>query len=217
VLLGGSADPGQSTDLVAAAFPVADFEVQTVATRLEFTADSDSTAQHTDSAALEVRLTDAGGTPLDGQPVDISFGPESHRATTDATGTARVVVQIDELPGDVPVSASFAGAPPLAPSSAAATFTVVHEDSNLAVSASGIGVNRIIRAHLTDADDAASGLAARAVTLHVEGAAPATTRTDTDGRASFTAPPGARGGSRTFVVRFDGDAGFLPSEGQAAA
>ena len=213
VLLGGSTDPGATrTDLAAAAFPVSGFAVQPVATDLRFTDASATTGQHTDAATLQVALTEGQGTPVPGASVDLSFGGDSYSAVTDANGVATVEVTLDDLPGPVAADVSFAGDDLRLPSSASTTFTITREDSHLDISVTGKGAGRTITASLTDADDPNSPISGRTLTFFANGVEVGQAVTGSDGKASIAAPPGSRGGSNTYGVRFDGDAAFLGSE-----
>jgi hypothetical protein len=159
-----------------------------------------------------VALTEGQGTPVPGASVDLSFGGDSYSAVTDASGVATVEVTLDDLPGPVAADVSFAGDDLRLPSSASTTFTITREDSHLDISVTGKGSGRTITASLTDADDPSSPISGRALTFFANGVEVGQAVTGSDGTASIAAPPGSRGGSNTYGVRFDGDAAFLGSE-----
>jgi hypothetical protein len=119
---------------------------------------------------------------------------------------------LDDLPGPVAADVSFAGDDLRLPSSASTTFTITREDSHLDISITGKGSGRTITASLTDADDPNSPISGRTLTFFANGVEVGQAVTGSDGTASIAAPPGSRGGSNTYGVRFDGDAAFLGSE-----
>lgn len=215
VLVGGSVDLERHTDMAAAAYRIEDFDVAAVPTQLRVDGSSARDGQHTDEVTVAFALSDADGHPVEGRSVAIDVAGEVTTAVTDADGVARRALRLSQPPGVLEVVAAFAGDGPLQPSSASLALEVLPEDSTMAVSVTGNGIRRSIEARLADGDDPSFGLADREVSLVVDGVERERARTDPEGRARFHAPPGTRGGSRTFEVRFGGDGLFLPSSGSA--
>lgn len=86
--------------------------------------------------------------------------------------------------------------------------------SNLTLSVSGVGVNRVLTAELTDTDSAP--ISGRTITFYGDGDVLGSAETDEAGVA--TLPVGAgkfRGGSRTFTAEFAGDDAYEASSAQA--
>ncbi|MFL6115892.1 MAG: choice-of-anchor P family protein [Catenulispora sp.] len=86
-----------------------------------------------DPSSIAFTLTDLNnGTPIAGQPVTMQLDSQGAcTATTNGSGVASCPVTPNEPAGPVPVSASFAGATGLLPSTGSGTFTVTREETTL--------------------------------------------------------------------------------------
>lgn len=188
-------------------------------TSLAFTDRSERSAQYTDSAYFEARLTDDSGAPLASRQVTFTLGEgssaRSFSSTTDENGVAGVTTAIEERPGTHPLTAAYQGDGSYSSSEATTTFTVLKEDTQMTLEVAGNGSNRTITARLTDADSG-TGVANRTVDFYEDGQHLGSAATDADGVAVLDAPPGSRGGKRTFEARFAGDDFFEGSQASAS-
>ncbi|MDQ1680307.1 MAG: hypothetical protein QOI42_1166, partial [Frankiaceae bacterium] len=90
----------------------------------------DLTADYHDPAALTATLTDTlTGTPLTGKSVSFTLGTQTAGATTAAGGIASTSVVVDQAPGPVLVSSTFAGDATYLSSFDAKTFTITREET----------------------------------------------------------------------------------------
>lgn len=180
-------------------------------TALEFTEASDDSAQYSDTAYLEARLTDVDGAALGGEEVSFSLGSSSASAVTDENGIAAVRVPLSQAPGEYDLSVSFAGREgELSPAIAASNFTITKEDSTTSLVVAGRGSKRTLSATLRDADSG-SPIDGAAVVFTANGVEIGRVTTNENGVASMDAPPGYRGGDITFVSTFDGNSFFIGS------
>lgn len=183
-------------------------EPEEVATALAFTDASDDSAQYSDTATLQARLTDAAGAPLVGKQLNFSLGSQSASAVTDGGGLATVSVPVSDAPGDHHASVNFAGQEgALSPSIASVPFEIRKEDSALDLVVQGNAGHRTLSATLSDADSAA-GVAGRTITFSSKGAELGQATTNEAGVATFNAPPGG-GRKATYQANFAGDSLYL--------
>ena len=186
---------------------------QQEATLLQFTGDSDRSAQYSDTAKLEASLATVSGAPIEGATVHFELaGADSTRsldAVTGPDGLASVTFDVTETPGDYRLTASYAGSDTLTPAIDGVDFRVARDDSALSLTTVGRGANRILNATLFDSDSGL-GLAAREVSFFSDGKLIGTVTTDDAGSASIAAPPSA-GKRAVFEASFSGDTFYLPS------
>jgi serine protease len=168
------------------------------------------TVQRTDGLPVAVSLVDAAGDPVAGASVDLTLAAgdvlRTTTVTTDAAGRASAALPVDLEPGTVELSATYAGSATTTPSGAHQAVDVLREDTVTAVTVSG---KDVVTATLADADTASNRVAGVTVVLVDDkgGETPATT--DAQGQATW-APQGAAK-SKTYEVRFAGDARWAPS------
>jgi hypothetical protein len=95
------------------------------------------------------------GSPLAGQPVTFSLGPQQRRALTDSDGHATVDLPIYAKPGEVSVRAAYGGDRVYAASSAEYAFTVHRQATTItldpAQAEGAAGEPALVTASLTDA------------------------------------------------------------------
>ncbi|MFP5351185.1 MAG: S8 family serine peptidase [Actinomycetota bacterium] len=189
------------------------------ATTLSFTDNSSESGQYTDTASLEALLTATDtGAPIEGAEVVFeitgSSGTRSLSAVTDAAGVARSDVQILEQPGQYVLTARYAGDEENHAGSADSMgFVVDREDSSTAVSLNGTSKAPTVVATLTDADDAATGLAGRTVEFFVDGRSLGTAVTNGSGVASLDVPKKDAKKADVYSAVFAGDTYFVGSSG----
>jgi hypothetical protein len=180
-----------------------------LATAVDFTDDSARSAQYSDVAAIEARLTEASGAPLSGQDLSFTLGSSSATAVTDESGIARVELPVTETPGDRTVSVAFAGRDAeLMPALASASFSVERDDSSTTLTSSG--GKRPLTAALVDADSFAP-LGGRTIQFTANGEGVGSAVTNEDGVASMEAPKRYRGKGVVFTATFAADGFYLQS------
>jgi poly(3-hydroxybutyrate) depolymerase len=186
-------------------------EPQETVTNVEFTDDSDTSAQYSDTATLQARLTGAEGAPLADETLSFTLGSSSASATTGAGGIATARIPVSEAPGETSAGVAFAGrSGELTPSVASADFTVEREDSATDLVVTGKGSKRRLTATLSDADSG-SPVSGAPIRFTADGTAIGMKETDASGVATISVPPGYRGGGIAFTATFEGDAFFLGS------
>jgi len=197
-------DPSPTATATATADPVR-------ATTLELTAAP--VVQRTDVLSVGLRLTDEDGAPVAGAPVSVAFGlgdaAQTHTVTTGPDGRAATSFPADLEPGEVLLSASYAGSATTRPSGARQPVQVLREDTSLALSRAEVGGKDQVVATLTDADSPASGVAGVTLVLVDAKGGRVTATTDAAGRATWTLQSSSRG--KAVEVRFDGDSRWEPS------
>jgi hypothetical protein len=157
--------------------------VVTRATDLAFTDASDDSAQYSDTATLEARLTGPEDDALAGETVTFSLGDATASAVTDAAGVASATLPVTEAPGESSATVSFGGREgELDPSLATTPFLVTEDDSTVALTSTDQGNRTQAEATLTDADSGA-GLAGRTIHFFLDGNEVATAVTDAAGHA----------------------------------
>ena len=178
----------------------------------------DTTATHSQSAHLSGVLT-AFGNPLANKTVTLTLGSgsaaQSCTATTDASGAAACTISsVNQTPGSVPVTASFAGDTYYLASSAASTVAVSPPPpipTNLAVSAAtgNYSVATSVTGVLTNANTE-SPIANEPVVLTLNGTESCTGVTDASGTATCSLTPGEAQGSYPLTGFFAGDSAVSP-------
>ncbi len=182
-------------------------------------------------ASFTARLTDSGGNPLAGMRMVFSLGDQELWATTDAQGTAKVVLSLLSQPGNYDLKASFPGSSGLAPSFATTQFSLSRQGTSLGIAPKTVyvkpGADTKIVATL--ADSAGNLMFERTVFFVVVGPADyaAPVITDANGRAALgPVPLGA--GVYTVTAYFNGaiplpggtvnvdDGDYLPSSTEGA-
>lgn len=181
-------------------------------TALLFTAASDSEAQFSDPAVVEVRLTDRQGGVRDVHVLLRVAGPNGVRrwdVRTDPAGAARLDFELDLAPGEYEVKATFAGTRSHAAASAKDVFRVLKEDTVLRLERSGRRGQQLI-ATLADSDSTTTSFLDRSVIrLSARKTLIATLRTDRNGQATTVIPQRYRKG--TIKAIFSGDRFFKRS------
>jgi hypothetical protein len=185
-----------------------------VGTVVDFTDASDRSAQYSDTAALEARLTEASGAPLAGQELSFTLGSSSATALTDATGIARVELPVGETPGDRTVSVRFAGRDgELAPAVASTPFRVERDDSTTTLTA--WGGKSPVTATLVD-EDSSAPLAGRTIVFRADGEVIGSAVTDESGVASVETPKKHQHKGVVFTATFGGDGLYAESSDSSA-
>jgi hypothetical protein len=186
---------------------------QQEATTLQFTPDSDRSAQYSDAATLETSLSTVSGTPVEGAAVRFELvGADSSRtldAVTGPDGLAAVTFDVTETPGEYRLTATYSGSDTLTAATSGMDLAIVRDDSALALTSAGRGANRTLSAALYDSDSAV-GLAGREVSFFADGKLVGTAVTDDAGKATIAAPP-ASGKKAAFEASFAGDELYRPS------
>jgi hypothetical protein len=187
-------------------------------TGLALASSNPSQGQVTDPVTVAATLTDSDGDPLAGREVAFSIGGASASATTGADGVASTALTLVGPAGSSTLTASFAGAGEFGESSASAPFSVLHENTTLALGAPSTSRGTTtVRATLREADGAAlaGGTVELLAIVPAKGRNPATTvslgsaQTGADGAAAFTVPSKYK--SNRLRAVFDGDSSFLGS------
>jgi hypothetical protein len=138
------------------------------ATELALDPTNPTEGQVTDPVTVGATLLDTDGAPVAGATVVFQIGSASASGTTDASGHATATVTLAVPAGATTVDASFAGSALHGPSADSAPFTVLKEDTVLAL-ADAVAVKSgpaIAVATLTEADGAP--LVGRTVSFYVE-------------------------------------------------
>lgn len=189
-------------------------------TKIEFTSASGGRGQYSDEARFEVVLTTEDGQPLAGHEINFELAgadPRTFSAVTDDTGLATRTVTLDSAPGAYELSASFAGFEgELQPASASTAFSIEQEDTDLALSVTGRGAQRVLTATLTDRDSGA-GIAGREVEFWADDTSICVVATDDAGLARCSVPAGYAGGRHDYSAVFAGDSYYLSSSASTAS
>lgn len=194
--------------------------VEPITTSLRLTDRSRDSGQYTDDTLFEARLVELDGPAVAGVPVTFELtgehGTRTFTATTDADGIAAVSPQLTERPGTYQVTARYAGSGAYDPSADTTAFIIEREDTIVELSVEGKGTNRALTARLSDSDSD-GGIAGATIDFYADGELIGTVVTDEAGRAILKAPPGHRGGKRSFEARFGGDDYYLTSSDRREA
>lgn len=187
-------------------------------TEVSFTEGSATSGQFSDETLFEARLTDSQGDPIENESLTFTLAGEGSTrdfdATTDGDGIASVTPSLEEKPGPHQLTVRYEGDEERAGSADTMAFTVEKEDTDTELTVEGRGGNMTLRAHLSDLDSPADGIAARTIDFFSDGEAIGSAQTGSDGVAEAPVPPGHRGANRTYEAVFAGDGFFLPSSGE---
>lgn len=185
------------------------------ATTLTFSDTNVSSGYHSDKVPVELTLTTQDGAPVANAPVRIDLTTaggvlESHEVTTNDSGKALAMFDLDEAPGEYGLVATFGGSELHLSSVATWSFLIRKELTTMIVGVSGFGGNRVVTARLTDNDGLP--LAGRPITFWADGTKLGEpVETNEHGIAKMTPPPAYQQGSHTFNAVFDGDTTHEPS------
>lgn len=213
VFLAGSTRTNTGYDHRAASFSLDGFALPKIPTDLVFTAESAVAGQFTDSATLEVKLTDDTDTPLGNRPVTLSLAGQDISTTTSSSGRATATFSLDEAPGTYTATASFSPDDSYLGSTVSRDFEITPEDASLefdAASATGGQYTDHTTLAATLTDDAGNALQGREVTISLGGRDVATT-TGADGAARADFILDSSPGSYEATASFGGDSFYLPA------
>ena len=173
------------------------------------------TADYHDPAQLSAVLTDTiSGAPLAARTVAFALGSQSASASTSATGTASASIFVNQAPGPVGLTASFAGDATYQPTSVAKTFTITREQTTTTYTGPQVilqgGSGVTLRARLLEDGTTAPVPFGQTITLSLGGQS-CTGTTDASGVASCTLTFTGALGPQPLAARFAGDTYYLPS------
>ena len=177
----------------------------TIATEVVFTATSAHQTYFSDVTTLEAKLTDGESLQIGGATLYFDLGPdiEPLEAVTNEDGIAAVQTPASLAPGTYEVTVRYEGSERYEAASGTSELVVEREITEMVLSVGGTGSNRTVVASLTEDDGPV--LAARSVTLYVDGNEIDSQITDNDGVVRFNIPARYKGGKHTFEARWDGD------------
>lgn len=90
----------------------------------------DLTGDYHDPASLSATLTDKlSGNPLPGKTVVFDLGTQTQSGTTDGSGVATATITVNQIPGAVPLNATFFGDATYFPSIDKETFVITREET----------------------------------------------------------------------------------------
>lgn len=184
-------------------------------TSVSFSTSVPDSGQYTDSIELAASLEDESGAPIADEVLTFQLlGPDGFRqmnAVTDATGVATTVLDLDAPPGGYDVLVGYSGKTDTYHSSSAGQpFAILPEDSEMLISVTGNGAKKEITGTLLDADSA-HPVPRAPVAFYADGTFIGEGLTNDAGEIYFSVPPGYRGKSTVYEVRFPGDRFFLVS------
>lgn len=187
-------------------------------TALAFTGASATNADFDDPATVQVQLT-TDGAPLANELVTISLGSGGGTETcvgpmTGPSGLATCQITPNQQAGPYTITATFAGDPFYAASSASASFTINKEETTTKFTASSPTV--IANGHPTTfsatlLEDGAVPIANRTITIAIGSQSCPAGLTDATGTASCTIVLNQVLGPGTVTASFAGDPFYLPS------
>lgn len=166
-----------------------------------------ASGQYTDEVSLSATLL-AGDVPVADSPITFELWNDSAReswtGTTDENGHVTIPARLLVEPGQYMLTARYEGAADAyEPSADVQDFVVEKEDTVLSLALEGRGSNASLTAVLTDADDPATGVADRVVTVFANGDQIGTLVTDGSGTATMEVPSRYRGRKTVFEAVFD--------------
>lgn len=188
-----------------------------LSTSLEFSPDSATFGEYSDTVVVAARLIDSDGVPVVGAAVELELrSPSSRRifrATTDDAGLALRQVPLVDLPGDYTLTARYDGEPHrYLESSAAVAFVIAQERTVLSLTLQGKNNGqRELVALLRDHDNPDNTLSGRTIEFTADGVAIGSATTDAAGIARLTLAGRFRGGKHTYEARFGGDERYIAS------
>jgi streptogramin lyase len=186
---------------------------RSIPTSLTYTGDTQG--DFNDPATLAATLKDTSQTPaapVSGALLTLNLGALSCTATTDATGRGTCSVTPNQTAGSYPLSASFAGTSQYLASNASANFTVVAEETTLAITSSPTLAGGSVVATARLLEDGSTPISGRTVTFTAGGMTAAAT-TDATGVAKVTLA--LVSGQYPLSAGFAGDANYKPSNAPA--
>jgi Bacterial Ig-like domain (group 3) len=190
---------------------------------LAFTGASATSSDFNDAATVQAQLT-SGGSPVASKNVTFVLGSgtgtETCSGTTDSSGLASCSITPNQPAGGYTITATFDGDSTYAGSSTSAGFTILHEQTAIAFTATS--------ATNADFDDAAtvqvqlttdgSPLASEPVTISLGsgiGTESCSGSTDSGGLVSCSITPNQQAGAYTITASFAGDAFYASSSASA--
>jgi hypothetical protein len=161
-----------------------------------------------------------GGTPISAQTLMFVLGSgggtKTCSAPTNGAGTASCSITPNQIPGPYTLTATFAGSSGFGASSASEPFTILREDTAVAITGpttSDYDDAVTVKAQLTDPTGGAP-ISSKTLTFVLGNGAGTETcsaATDPSGNASCSITPNQAAGSYTLTASFSGDAFYLPS------
>ncbi|MGH3118028.1 MAG: S8 family serine peptidase, partial [Gaiellales bacterium] len=215
----GSVSPTESPTPTDTASPTPSESPRPDTTTLTFTEASAEAAQYSDDSLFEARLTDSSDEPIANAELTFELaGSDSARtfvAATNDEGIASATRTLEEVPGPYQLTVRYAGDDAHTGAADTTSFVVEREDTDLELTVSGQGKNRVLRARLSDRDTQSDGVEARTIEFHADGSFIGSVITDENGIALLQPPPKFRGGKLNFEARFEGDAYYIGSSARS--
>ncbi len=159
----------------------------------------------------------SAGSPVVGKVVYVTIGGSGAVGVTGTNGRVALKVALNSLPGPTTISASFGGAPGLAPSSAAGSpFTIAKAPTAIApfsaFVANTASTNSGVVTRLTATIGGKSQpLIQQTMTFHLTGPVDRTVSVITDYLGQATLPRDFPAGTYAVTATFGGDATYLPA------
>ena len=173
-----------------------------------------------DAVTLAATLTDTSASSaaaVGGVPITLSLGTQSCTGTTDTAGTATCSVTLNQIPGNVTVSANFAGNSTYASSTTTPTlFTIGTEETTLTTtSRSTLAANAVsVSARLLEDGRTVPNPGGQTVTFTATpsgGGSPVTGTATIDATGTATAALALTPGSYSLTASFGGDSFYQPA------
>lgn len=152
--------------------------------KLAVTAPGKAVAGH--AVVVSGTLRDEADKPHASKTVRVTVGSASADAVTDANGAYSAKMKLDVAAGRYNVTATFAGDDSLQTTTSSATTVVSIQPTRTTLTAAPSGSAVLVTAQLVD--DLGAPLAGKTITWFVDGKATRTSRTDAEGRGTFSAP-----------------------------
>lgn len=188
---------------------------------LAFTGASATSSDFNDATVVQAVLTHAGN-PLQNETLTFVLGTgagtETCSATTDSTGTATCAITPNQAAGGYILTATFGGDATYAGSSTSTSFTILHEETAIAVTGASATTSDFHDAATVQAQLTTDGnvLQNEPVTLVLgtgTGTEACSAITDPTGLATCPITPNQQAGSYTLTATFAGDAFYAASAG----
>ena len=169
------------------------------------------------ASATLARLDD--GTPVPGQPVNLTVGSQTCTTNTDTFGVAQCTIRVEDPAGTTTATASFAGDGNYQPSNTTTPFTITREQTAIVYNGDTVILNGNTlhaSAVLSEADSTPYPILTGRVVVFTLGtgstAQTCSALTDTNGRAACNISPVAQTlGPTTITANFAQDAYYLAS------
>ena len=187
------------------------FEEATAPSSLALSAPA--TGRATDAVDVSARLT-SGNEPLSDRAVVLTLGSESIAVSTDSEGIASARFQLDDVPGEYEVTATFDGDQGHSGTTARAPFTIEREVTQLRYDGETEAKGETVTVAAVLTEDDGPAVAGRTVTFEVAGTS-ADAVTDATGRATTTMLVPDHGRSQVVTASFAGDDIYESSSVQA--